>query len=219
MLDIQNLNISLGKKQVLRDVTFSFGNDAYVLLGPNGAGKTTLFRCIAGIYTKYKGNITFSGNKIGYLPQKFGVYHNLTVKETLDYLAILKEIDNRSYEVEKSIHMLHLEEYADVKPKKLSGGTLRRLGIAQAFLGNPDILLLDEPTAGLDPKERCDFFNNLKELSYEGTLIISTHILDDVKKIAKEAVVMNRGSILSPALTDFGTLLEEKYLCLIEKDT
>lgn len=219
MIDIQNLNISLGRKQILNDVVFSFENGAYVLLGPNGAGKTTLFRCIAGIYTKYKGEITLSGDKIGYLPQKFGVYHNLTVRETLDYLAVLKEIDNRKDEVDKSIQMLHLEEYADVKAKKLSGGTLRRLGIAQALLGEPDVLLLDEPTAGLDPKERSDFFNNLKELSYQGTLLISTHILDDVKRIAKEAVVMNRGSILSPTLTDFGTPLEEKYLCLIEKDT
>ncbi len=219
MIDIQKLNISLGRKQILKDVTFSFENDVYVLLGPNGAGKTTLFRCIAGIYTRYKGKIIFSGNKIGYLPQKFGVYHNLTVRETLDYLALLKETDNRRDEVDKCIHMLHLEEYADVKAKKLSGGTLRRLGIAQALLGEPDVLLLDEPTAGLDPKERRDFFNNLKDLSYQGTLLISTHILDDVKRIAKEAVVMNGGSILSPTLTDFGTLLEEKYLCLIEKDS
>lgn len=218
MIDIQNLNISLGRKQILKDVVFSFGNGAYVLLGPNGAGKTTLFRCIVGIYTKYKGKITISGDKVGYLPQKFGVYHNLTVKETLDYLAVLKKIDNRRDEVDKSIQMLHLEEYADVKAKKLSGGTLRRLGIAQALLGEPDVLLLDEPTAGLDPKERRDFFNNLKELSCQGTVLISTHILDDVKRIGKEAVVMNRGSILSPTLTDFGTLLEEKYLCLIEKD-
>lgn len=110
MIDIQKLNISLGRKQILKDVTFSFENDAYVLLGPNGAGKTTLFRCIAGIYTRYKGKITFSGNKIGYLPQKFGVYHNLTVRETLDYLALLKETDNRRDEVDKCIHLLRLEE-------------------------------------------------------------------------------------------------------------
>lgn len=218
MLTIEYLNKSFGKKQVLTDISFAFQNKCYVLLGPNGAGKTTLLRCIAGIYQDYQGRITMEkGKNIGYLSQKFGAYYNLTVKETLEYVALMKEISDVREQVDKSMDMTHLNDYSDYKVKKLSGGMLRRLGIAQAILGQPEVLLLDEPSVGLDPKERADFLRNLKELDFQGTMIVSTHILDDVKKIADEVIVMNNGVFLPERITEFDGTLEEKYLCLIEE--
>ena len=225
MLKIEHLSKSYKKKKVLDDISYEFENMVYVLLGENGAGKTTLLRCITGVMRHYSGSVSTDEigadqNKadkvsIGYVPQNFGTYYNLTVKETLEYISLLKEIDNMDEAVDRSLMMVHLEDIKDQKVKTLSGGMIRRLGIAQAILDEPEILIMDEPTVGLDPKERRDFFERLQELDFSGTILISTHILDDVSKIADKALALINGKIVELPWKKGDTDLEDKYLCLL----
>lgn len=231
MLKINHLSKSYKKKIVLDDISFEFGNIVYVLLGENGAGKTTLLRCITGVIKQYSGSVEIDASaadkdnnrkkggkiRIGYMPQNFGTYYNLTVKETLEYISLLKEIEDMDEAVDRSLKMVHLEDIRDQKVKTLSGGMIRRLGIAQAILDEPDILIMDEPTVGLDPKERRDFFERLKELDFSGTILISTHILDDVSKIADKALVLINGKMMELPWEKGETDLEDKYLCLLKE--
>lgn len=243
MLKIEHLSKSYKKKKVLDDISYEFGNMIYVLLGENGAGKTTLLRCITGVIKRYSGSIDTDEKgtgkeaaqirrsrkgmvinskkddkiRIGYMPQNFGTYYNLTVKETLEYISILKEIGNMEEAVDRSLKMVHLEDIKDEKVKTLSGGMIRRLGIAQAILDEPDILIMDEPTVGLDPKERRDFFERLQELDFSGTILISTHILDDVSKIADKALILINGKVMELQWKKGDADLEDKYLCLLEE--
>lgn len=231
MLKINHLSKSYKKKIVLDDISFEFGNMVYVLLGENGAGKTTLLRCITGVIKQYSGSVEIDASaadkdnnrkkggkiRIGYMPQNFGTYYNLTVKETLEYISLLKEIEDMDEAVDRSLKMVHLEYIRDQKVKTLSGGMIRRLGIAQAILDEPDILIMDEPTVGLDPKERRDFFERLKELDFSGTILISTHILDDVSKIADKALVLINGKMMELPWEKGETDLEDKYLCLLKE--
>lgn len=231
MLKINHLSKSYKKKIVLDDISFEFGNMVYILLGENGAGKTTLLRCITGVIKQYSGSVEIDvsatdkdnnrkkGGKIriGYMPQNFGTYYNLTIKETLEYISLLKEIENMDEAVDRSLKMVHLEDIKDQKVKTLSGGMVRRLGIAQAILDEPEILILDEPTVGLDPKERRDFFERLQGLDFSGTILISTHILDDVSKIADKVLVLVNGKMMELPWKKGDTDLEDKYLCLLEE--
>lgn len=215
MVDLRAVTVTYKRKKVLNQVSFCFGEKTYVLLGPNGSGKTTLFRCITHNIGNYQGEILFgklSRPLIGYLPQFFGPFYDLTVEETLDYLAMYKRQGVEKQEVNKVIDLFELNEIKSQRMKKLSGGIIRKIGIAQAFMGNPDIILLDEPAIGLDPEERKKFFEILKKISYDKTMIISTHILEDAYKISDEAVIINEGDISSETLNTYHEEFEEKCL-------
>lgn len=216
MVNIENLTFGFLEKNVINNVNFSFENKIYVLLGDNGCGKTTLFRCITGYYSNYSGHIKKDEAKlqnVGYLPQKFGLYKNLSVTSNLKYLACLREIDDVNNSINSVINQLNLEKEKNIKAGKLSGGMLQRLGIAQAILGDPEILLLDEPTVGLDIGQRSNFYDMIKRLQINCPIIISTHIPDDVKNIADEVIVMREGRLYYTRWDAKKDNIEEKYLC------
>lgn len=179
----------------------------YGLLGANGAGKTTLMRMICGILKPTSGTISYNGTDIqsehyrdvlGYLPQDFGYYPDFTGMEFLLYMASLKGIPKKMAK-EKSKELLEVVSLSDVsekKIKKFSGGMKQRLGIAQALLNNPEILILDEPTAGLDPKERVRFRNLISQLGMDRIVLLSTHIVSDVENIANTILIMKDGQLL-----------------------
>lgn len=199
MVILTDVNKKIKGKTILKQINYTFENGIYGLLGPNGAGKTTLMRCIAGIYDVSYGNIGYgeTSSYIGYLPQKFGLFKELTVNEMMLYFANLKKMDRkkRQEEIERSLSLVNLEKKKDVKVGKLSGGMVRRVGIAQAFLGKPSLILLDEPTVGLDPEERIRFKKGLSQIGKECTVILSTHIVEDVEASCDFIVVMNQGEI------------------------
>lgn len=207
MLTVENLNKSFRRKEVLKNINLCLDNKIYGLLGPNGSGKTTLLRCITGVYPPTSGKIFIDNfdvtktddfkKKIGYLPQSFGMYKELTSTEMLKLFSDLKGLTDSDVkaEAQRVIKAVDLEEKKDEQIKTLSGGQVRRLGIAQALLGSPEYLFFDEPTAGLDPEERIRFKNIISELKGEHTIIISTHIVDDVESLCDEIIVMFRGKI------------------------
>lgn len=209
MLKINGLTKSFKKFKAIDDFTFEFENGIYGLLGPNGAGKTTLLRCISKLYP-VDNDVIFHNDKdinkdkayleyIGYLPQAFGMYKDLSVKDMMLMMANLKNIslkDSKS-EVERVIKIVNLEEKMNSKVSSLSGGMIRRLGIAQALMGNPKIIIFDEPTAGLDPEERLRFKNIVSEISRDVIVIISTHIVEDIEAICDTIVVMNKGKLIT----------------------
>ncbi len=203
MLSVNHVTKKYGQFTALRDITLEFQNGVYGLLAPNGAGKTTLMRMLVTLSFPTKGEITWEGTDItdldedyrsliGYLPQRFGYYKNYTPVQFLKYMAALKGME-RTY-AEKRIQMLlqkvSLSDVAGQKMRKFSGGMLQRVGIAQALLNDPEILILDEPTAGLDPKERVRFRNMLRDLSGERIVILSTHIVSDIETIADRIVML-----------------------------
>ncbi|MBU5677047.1 ATP-binding cassette domain-containing protein [Alkaliphilus sp. MSJ-5] len=207
MLEILDLNKSFKKKEVLKEISISLKTGVYGLLGPNGAGKTTLIRCIVNLYDITKGNIRFQGidvtnnnafsKNIGYLPQKFGLFKELTVYDNLQYFAVLKKISKESMDtcIKESLKKVNLQDRVNNKVSTLSGGMVRRLGIAQAILGNPQIIIFDEPTAGLDPEERIRFKNLLSSIKEDKIIIISTHIVEDVETCCNKMIIMNDGKI------------------------
>lgn len=196
-------------KNAIKSINLHFEKGIYGLLGANGAGKTTMIRCICDLYKIDEGNITYKGqnilelkedyrDKLGYLPQDFGYYPDYTALNFLLYLAAIKGISRKPAK-EKAISLLKEVGLFDERNKKLknySGGMLRRIGIAQALLNNPEILILDEPTAGLDPKERIRFKNILSRYSENHIVIISTHIVSDIEFIAKKIILLQNGNIL-----------------------
>lgn len=205
LLEINKLQKKIRKKEILCDVTCKLENGIYGLLGPNGAGKTTLMRCITGLY-HYRGDIMYNGTKlasekslkIGYLPQKFNLFPELTVFEMMMYMCNLKKINRkvREEEIEQCLRKVNLLEKKNVRIKKLSGGMVRRLGIAQTLLSDPQVLLFDEPTAGLDPEERMRFKDIVSNLSRDKIVIVSTHIVEDVEACCDHIIVLDQGKIL-----------------------
>ena len=188
------------------------------LLGPNGAGKTTLMRILAGIVNPSRGSVSVEGNDVstepgkyaiktmlGYLPQELGLYPELTARQFVDYMAILKGMSDpadRRAQVNRVIEMVGLKEAADRKLKGFSGGMKRRVGIAQALVNDPRIVIVDEPTAGLDPEERIRFRNLLVDLAAERVVILSTHIVEDIGQTCRDLAVLASGHLLfrgSPA--------------------
>ncbi|MEE4197191.1 MAG: efflux RND transporter permease subunit [Bacteroidales bacterium] len=203
----------IGKKKIpfkaLKGVSMNIDHGMFGLLGPNGAGKSTLMRIICGIMEQSYGQITINGidvnekreelqGLIGYLPQEFGMYENMTCRDFLHYMGILKKLYNhreRTQRVEYVLRAVHMHESKDEKIGSLSGGMKQRIGIAQILLHLPKILVVDEPTAGLDPRERIRFRNLLVELSKERIVIFSTHIIEDVASSCNQVAVMKKGAI------------------------
>lgn len=205
-LKICNLNKKFHKKDVLKDINLVLKTGIYGLIGPNGAGKTTLFRCLAALYDcEYKeisiNQISIAKKEyaycIGYLPQAFGAFKEMSVEGMLEFFANMKKIEPSvvSEEIEKVLIKTNLLTERKKKISTISGGMLRRLGVAQAILGNPKVVILDEPTVGLDPEERQRFRELIKELGKKSIVLLSTHIIDDVKTVCDTIIIMNKGEI------------------------
>lgn len=211
MLKIANLSKTYDNGvHALNNVNLSISKGMFGLLGPNGAGKSSLMRTIATLQPADSGTIEFDGinvlkqpnelrQRLGYLPQDFGVYPRVSAYELLDHLAILKGLNNkheRKEAVDGLLAHTNLYQHRKKAVSGFSGGMRQRFGIAQALLGNPDLLIVDEPTAGLDPEERNRFHNLLVSLGEEKVIILSTHIVDDVSELCSQMAVLGAGQIL-----------------------
>ena len=203
MLTIQNVTKKFGDFTALKNINLEFSSGVYGLLAPNGAGKTTLIKMIATLLFPTSGEIRYDGtdicrlddeyrNILGYLPQDFGYYKDYSPKQYLLYLAALKGVDRKAApkKAEELLDMVSLGDVKNKKMKKFSGGMIQRVGIAQAMLNDPKILILDEPTAGLDPKERVRFRNIISGLSQDRIVIFSTHIVSDIETIANHIILI-----------------------------
>ncbi len=219
-LSLQNITKKYSDKVAVNDVSLSIEKGITGLLGANGAGKTTLMRMVADIIKPDAGSITYDGvpisvldseyrNIFGYLPQEFGFYPEFTVIDYLDYMAALKDLakTDSKRKIDSLLEQMTLTDVRRKKIRKLSGGMRRRVGIAQALLNDPEILILDEPTAGLDPGERIKFRQLLSEFSQDRIVLISTHIVSDVEYIATRQAIMKEGKIIRDGSTD--TLVKE----------
>ena len=196
--------------QALKNIDLTIPKGMFGLLGPNGAGKSTLMRTIATLQEADNGGITLNGldvlkqkaevrKRLGYLPQEFGVYPKISAEAMLDHFAELKGIVNKKERKEVVKALLEQTNLYHVKNKNLSGysgGMKQRFGIAQALLGNPNLIIVDEPTAGLDPAERNRFHNLLSEIGENIIVILSTHIVDDVSDLCKKMAIINEGELL-----------------------
>jgi len=211
MLSIRNLShIYSGGKRALDGVSLEIPAGMFGLLGPNGAGKSTLMRCIATLQTPTSGAITFDGidvirepekirRVLGYLPQDFGVYPRVSAYDMLDHMAVLKGVTGRGERRETVEALLNQVNLWDVRRKSIagfSGGMRQRFGIAQALIGRPSLLIVDEPTAGLDPEERNRFLNLLADVGESIVVILSTHIVDDVSDLCPRMAIIADGRIV-----------------------
>ena len=209
-LTIQNISKTYPNGvEALKNVSLKIGNGMFGLLGPNGAGKSTLMRTIAALQDIYKGTITVgdidvSKDKqslreiLGYLPQEFGVYPKISANDLLDHMAVMKGITDtkqRKEVVESLLHQTNLWEAKDQKLGTYSGGMKQRFGIAQALIGDPKLIIVDEPTAGLDPMERNRFHNLLSEIGENVIVILSTHIVDDVSDLCNNMAIILNGEV------------------------
>jgi ABC-type multidrug transport system ATPase subunit len=214
----KNYGSGRGAVRALDGIDLKIETGMFGLLGPNGAGKTTLMRILAGIVRPSGGRVTVDsrdlssedGRKavksfLGYLPQELGMYPELSAAQFVDYMAVLKGLDDpgrRAQQVEKVLHLVGLDEAANRRIKTFSGGMKRRVGIAQALVNDPRLLIVDEPTAGLDPEERIRFRNLLVRLAADRTVLLSTHIVEDIGQTCRDLAVLARGQVLfrgSPA--------------------
>ena len=207
MIKIENVSKNFRRHKAIKGFTCELDKGCYGLLGPNGAGKTTLLRCILGLYPVSEG----------------GMFHELKVKEMMYYFAAAKKVpkDKREAEIERVLADVNLSEKAEERVGHLSGGMQRRLGIAQAILGDPDILFLDEPTTGLDPEERSHFKEIIRKLAKNDKIIvISTHIVEEVEAVCDRVLIMKDGTLLENVTVeeachfagDDNATLEQGYL-------
>lgn len=208
-LQICNLTKQYGKKTAVDQMNLTLTSGIYGLLGENGAGKTTLMRLLCGIQTPSSGRILLNGKDacsmgegyrrlLGYLPQQFGCYGDFSALDFLLYLAALKGVAKKHAEkqAEELLELVGLADKRKSKIRTFSGGMKQRLGIAQALLGNPRILILDEPTAGLDPRERIRFRSLIGACSRDRIILLSTHIISDVECLAEKLILMKAGKVL-----------------------
>lgn len=219
-LSVHSLTKNFGDKCAVNDVSFNLSYGVYGLLGPNGAGKTTLMKMLVNILEPSSGEVLLDGvnikelgasyrDKLGYMPQDIGVYKNFHARRFLKYIAALKGITGKAADqkIEELIDLVGLKDVGKKKLGGFSGGMLRRIGIAQTLLNDPQILILDEPTAGLDPQERIRFRNIISELSENRIVLLSTHIISDMEFIAGKVIFMRGGTILKIDTTE--RLLQE----------
>jgi ABC-type multidrug transport system ATPase subunit len=209
-LAIKNISKTYGELKALDNVNLEIPKGMFGLLGPNGAGKSSLMRTIATLQKPDSGSIEFAGrdifqdpiglrSKLGYLPQEFGVYPKVSAQDLLEYLAALKGISQsreRKDMVEALLAMTNLSAHKKRAVATFSGGMKQRFGIAQALIGGPELLIVDEPTAGLDPEERLRFLNILSEVGQEKTIIFSTHIVSDIVDLCQNFAILYNGKIL-----------------------
>ena len=223
---LKNITKKYKNKEVLSHLNFEFDNKIYAFIGHNGSGKSTLMRIITGLIEPTQGEVLFYQNdkiidykkvKFGYLSQEFNAFKEFTVYEQLEYFAIMKKINKKVYtnEIKKVLMEVNLWENKDVKCKNLSGGMIRRLGIAQTLLGSPDIIILDEPVVGLDPDERMRFMEIIKSIQLDIPIIFSTHIIDDISSLSPEIIFFKNGQIkFNGSSSQFIDIAKGKiYLC------
>lgn len=223
---IELLNVSKIYKNetvALDNISLNIGNGVFGLLGRNGAGKTTLLRILTTIIKPTKGEVNILGN-VGYMPQEFGFYKEFTVKEIMEYICILRNIDYKRNKVSIEILLknLNLKAQENKKYKNLSGGMKRRLGLAQAMIEEPEILIVDEPTAGVDPQERIRIRNLLLDYGKTHTVIFSTHIIEDIEHICTNLAILDYGKLLFCGSLDSaivsGVSLEEFYVNITKEE-
>lgn len=214
-LKAEHLYKSYKKKNALQDVSFTLQRGIYGLLGENGAGKSTLMRILATVDFPAKGTISYDDidifdmdetyrSMIGYMPQDYSVYPGFTARDFLNYMGALKGISEAKLKVRipEVLEFVNLSEFSDKKVNTFSGGMKRRIGIAQAIMNEPEILILDEPTAGLDPRERIRFSNIISDMGKDKIVLLSTHIVSDIEAIATQLLVMKTGEILETGNVD-----------------
>lgn len=208
-LILKNINKSFKDKIAVSDFNVTLNNGIYGLLGPNGAGKTSLMRIIADVSNATSGEVYLNGKSkselgadyrslLGYLPQDVGFYKTFTAQKFLEYVSTLKGLEKEysKVKIDELLKFVNLEKDRNRKIGKFSGGMKQRLGIAQALLNDPKVLILDEPTAGLDPNERIRFKNLISEISKDKIVILSTHIVSDVEFISNEIIIMKDGKLV-----------------------
>ena len=208
-LSFEHISKLYGDTAALQQIDLTLRSGVYGLLGPNGAGKTTLMRIMTDLLAPSTGRVLLEGQdiavmgaafrkKLGYLPQDFGVYPNFTAEQFLLYIARLKGLSKfeAKRQTDDLLHMVGLEDKKQKKLKGFSGGQRQRVGIAQALLGDPEILVLDEPTGGLDPEERIRFRGIISDLSQQKLVLLSTHIVSDLEAVANEIILLRKGVVL-----------------------
>ncbi len=230
MLKIEKISKSFKKTDIINGLSFDFENKTYGILGPNGSGKTTLMRCITGVYD-CRGKVSIDGKNtekcyvgkkfaIGYLPQHFGLFKELRLDEMMAYLATQRGISRscQKDEIDNALELVNLSGEKKKRVGALSGGMLRRAGIAQTMLGNPKCIILDEPTAGLDPEECMRFRTTIAQIKRDRTILISTHIVEDVETTCDEIIIMDKGKFVFCGTVSALCALAENKVYDIEKN-
>jgi len=231
-ISVNNLNMTYPKgKKALQDISVNIESPSLIgLLGPNGAGKSTLMKLLVAGLIPTSGEILMDGMpllknekklkaSLGYLPQSFGLYDELTVWQFLDYMAALKGIKNSKKVIEEVIKKTNLTEKRKARISTLSGGQRQRVGIAQALMGNPELLIFDEPTVGLDPEERINFRNLFSKTAQDKIVLLSTHIIEDVQSVCNKLIVINHGQILFTGTPEELIALAHNHVGVFEEKT
>ena len=233
-ISVENLNMiyKAGKKvgkKALKDVSLQIESPSLIgFLGPNGAGKSTLMKLLVAELIPTSGEILIDGvpllknerklkASLGYLPQSFGLYDELTVWQFLDYMAALKGMKNSKKVIKEVIEKTNLTEKRKARISTLSGGQRQRVGIAQALMGNPELLIFDEPTVGLDPEERINFRNLFSKTAQDKIVLLSTHIIEDVQSVCDKLIVINHGQILFTGTPEELIVLAHNHVGVFEE--